>query len=95
MPTTLAGTDGRWLLETTKREVCGSRTKTEVETDDGRYTTEGQTLRFFDDDGEENTKEWSIGKDIDLDDLTTGSLAAGGTLSVQLADEKTTLVFRR
>lgn len=75
--------------------MCGSRTKTEVETDDGRYTTEGQTLRFFDEDGEENTKEWSIGKDIDLDDLRLGTLGGDGTLTVQLADEETTLVFRR
>jgi hypothetical protein len=89
------GTDGRWLLETTEREVCGDRTRTELESDDGRYTTEGQTLRFFDEDGEENTKDWSIGKDIDLADLRSGTIGADGTLTVQLADEETTLVFRR
>jgi hypothetical protein len=89
------GNDGRWVLETEKRETCGDRTRDELDTDDGRYKMEGQTLRFFDDDGEQNMKDWSIGKDIDLDDLTTGSLAGDGTLTVQLADEKTTLVFRR
>jgi hypothetical protein len=87
--------DGRWLLETTAREVCGDRTTTEQDDDDGRYTVEGQTLRFLDDDGEENTKDWNIGKDVDLDDLRTGTLGTDGTLTVQLADEKTTLVFRR
>ncbi|HET8624716.1 MAG TPA: hypothetical protein VFM14_14220 [Gemmatimonadales bacterium] len=43
----------------------------ELDTDDGRFTTEGQTVRFFDDDGNENTKEWSVGKDIDLADEKT------------------------
>lgn len=89
------GGDGRWLLETTKREVCGSNTKTGIDTDDGRYIAEGQTLRFLDDDGDENTKDWDLGKDIDLDDFRTGTLGGDGTLTVQLADEKTTLVFRR
>jgi hypothetical protein len=87
--------DGRWLLETSQREHCGDRATDELDTDDGRYTTEGQTLRFFDDDGKENTKDWSIGKDIDLDDLHSGTLGADGALTVLLADEKTTLVFRR
>jgi hypothetical protein len=89
------GTDGRWLLETTQRKVCGDRTTTELETDDGRYTTEGQTFRFFDDDGKENTKDWGIGKDIDLDDLRSGALGGDGTLTVRLADDETTVVFRR
>jgi hypothetical protein len=89
------GNDGRWVLETEKRETCGDRTREELESDDGRYKAEGQTLRFFDEDGEQNSKDWSIGKDIDLDDLTTGSIAGDGTLTVQLADEQTTLVFRR
>ena len=88
--------NGRWQLETTKRETCGSRTREELESDDGRYRAEGQTFRFFDEDGESNSKDWNlIGKDIDLDDMVTGSLGADGALTVQLADEETTLVFRR
>ena len=60
----------------------------ELDTDDGRDTTEGQTVRFVDDDGKENTKEWSVGKDIDLDDLHSCTLGAEGTLTVRLADER-------
>jgi hypothetical protein len=57
---------------------------------------EGQSIRFFDEDGEANGKDWNlIGKEIDLDEMTTGMLGSDGTLTVQLADEKTTLVFRR
>jgi hypothetical protein len=89
------GAEGRWMLETTKRETCGDRTKDEIDTDEGRFTTEGQTYSFFDEDGEQSSKEWSLGKDIDVDDFITGSLAGDGTLEVRLADEKTTLTFRR
>jgi hypothetical protein len=87
--------DGRWLLETTTREVCGDRVEEDHDTDDGTYTTQGQTLRFLDDDGRENTdRGWGIGTDIDLDELRTGTLASDDTLTVNLADG-TPLVFRR
>jgi hypothetical protein len=87
--------DGRWLLETTTREVCGERIEEDHDTDDGTYTTQGQTLRFLDDDGRENNdRGWGIGTDIDLDELKTGTLASDGTLTVKLADG-TPLLFRR
>jgi hypothetical protein len=87
--------DGRWLLETATREVCGDRTEEDHDTDDGSYTTQGQTLRFLDDDGQENDdRGWGIGTDIDLDELETGTLASDGTLTVKLADG-TALLFRR
>ena len=86
--------DGRWRLETTRRETCGDRTEEDLDDDDGTYRTEGRTLRFFDDDGRENTDDWDLRGDIDLDDFRTGTLAADGTLTVELADGKNRLVFR-
>lgn len=86
--------EGTWLLETTKREVCGPRTETESDTDDGRYTTEGQTVRFLDDHGNPDMDNHRDG-DLDLDDLTTGTLGADGSLTATLDDGSTTLVFRR
>jgi hypothetical protein len=87
--------DGRWLLETTTREVCGDRVDEDHDTDDGTYATQGQALRFLDDDGRENNdRGWGIGTDIDLDELRTGTLASDGTLTVKLADG-TPLLFRR
>ena len=86
--------DGRWRLETSRREVCGDRTEKDLDDDDGTYRTEGRTLRFFDGDGRENTDDWDLGREIDLDDLRTGTLAADGSLTVELADGKNRLVFR-
>ena len=87
--------DGRWRLETTVRETCGSRSKMEQEDEDGIYRTEGSTLRFLDDDGHRNRADWGLDGEIDLDDLDHGTLAEGGTLTVRLADGKTVLRFRR
>ena len=43
--------DGRWLLETTTREVCGDRSKEDRDRDDGTYSSDGAALTFRDDDG--------------------------------------------
>lgn len=89
------GADSSWSLRTTRREVCGDRVEVEHDDDDGIYKREGETLHFLDDDGRANTdSEWRIGTDIDLDELRTGIIGKGGTLTVQLADDETTLVFR-
>lgn len=88
--------DGRWLLETTSRETCGERVKDDRDSDDGTYRVERKTIRFFDDDGRENSdRGWGVGRDIDIDELKTGTTADDETLKVQLADGRTTLVFRR
>lgn len=88
--------DGHWLLETTTREVCGDRTEEDRDTDDGTYSAQGATLRFLDDEGRVPSDDgWGIGTDIDLDELASGTLAGDGGLKVQLADGRTTLVFRR
>jgi hypothetical protein len=87
--------DGRWLLETATREICGDRTEDDRDTDDGTYRAEGSTFHFLDDDGRENTGDWGLDREIDLDDLRTGTLAQDGTLSIRLASDKHTLVFRR
>lgn len=87
--------DGRWRLETTVRETCGSRSKMEQEDEDGIYRTEGSTLRFLDDDGRRNGVDRSLDGQIDLDDLDHGTLAEGGVLTVRLAVGKAVLRFRR
>jgi hypothetical protein len=91
----LAG-DGRWLLETTTRETCGDRTEEDRDRDDGMYRKQGASLQFLDDDGRENDdRDWGIGAELDIDELQSGTLADDGTLTVQLADGETTLLFRR
>jgi hypothetical protein len=84
--------DGRWMLETATREICGDRTEEDSDRDHGTYAREGQNLRFLDDDGEENRE--SMGTDDDLDDLKSGTIAADGSLTVTLADG-TPLLFRK
>jgi len=87
--------DGRWFLETLTRKVCGDRTEVDRDTEDGIYRTEGETMRFFDDEGREKTdRGWNIGTDIDLDDFKTGSVGDDGVLTVELAGGHS-LVFRR
>ena len=86
--------DSLWLLRTTIREECGGRAEVETEVESGRYTAQGGTIRFLDDDGRED-RDREVERDIDLDDLWTGTIASDGTLTVRLEDEKTTLVFRK
>ncbi len=87
---------GNWLLQTTTREVCGERVaETETDTEDGRYAVEGQTVRFYDDDGRDDDHYRDNEIDLDLDDLDTGTLTPGGTLTIRLEDGRTTLVFRK
>ncbi len=90
---TLGG--GRWRLETVTRERCGDRIEEERDDDDGSYTRERETIHFLDDDGRANTDRWwSIGTDIELDELRTGIVSHLGTLTAVLGDGQTTLVFR-
>jgi hypothetical protein len=93
--TLLLREDGHWRLQMSVREICGDRPEMEHEDDDGTYRAEGTTLHFLDDDGNRNHADWSLGGEIDLDELDQGTMAAGGTLTVRLADEKTVLRFRR
>jgi hypothetical protein len=60
--------DGRWRLDTSVRETCGDRTTVDQEDEDGRYRTEGTTIHFLDD-GNRNDSDWSLERDIDLEDL--------------------------
>jgi len=87
------GADSSWSLRTTVREVCGDRAEVDTEDESGWYGMEGGTIRFHDDD--EDDRDWELRRDIDLDDLETGTLAVDGTLTVRLEDGKTTLVFRK
>jgi hypothetical protein len=88
--------DGRWLLETTTREACGDRSTEDRDRDDGTYSSDGAALTFRDDDGNHSAERGlKVGTDIDLDELERGTIAGDGTLRVQLADARTTLVFRR
>ena len=87
--------DGRWRLETDIRETCGDRTKMDREDEDGIYRTEGTSIQFLDDDGDRNDADWSLDRELDLDELDQGAIADGGALTVRLADEKTVLRFQR
>jgi hypothetical protein len=87
--------DGRWQLETTTREACGDRSKEDRDRDDGTYSSDGAVLTFRDDDGHQNAERETVGTDIDLDELERGTIAGDGTLRVQLADARTTLLFRQ
>ena len=87
--------DGRWRLETSIRETCGDRTKMDEEDDDGIYRTVGTSIQFLDEDGNRNDADWSLAREIELDELDQGAIADGGVLTVRLADEKTVLRFRR
>ena len=87
--------DGRWRLETSIQETCGDRRKMDHEDDDGIYRTEGTTIQFLDEDGNRNDADWSLAREIELDELDQGTIADGGALTVRLADEKTVLRFRR
>jgi hypothetical protein len=93
--TLLLREDGRWRLETTVRETCGSRVRMDQDDEDGIYHVEGAKLRFLDDDGHRNRADWSLRGKIDLDDLDQGTLTDGGVLTVRLADGETVLHFRR
>jgi hypothetical protein len=86
--------DGRWHLESATRETCGGRSEEERDSEFGTYTWTGSALTFLDEDGHsESDREWGD-KDIDLDELASGSRAPDGALRVKLADGRTTLVFR-
>ena len=87
--------DGRWLLETATKEICGDRTEEDSDRDHGTYTMEGQKLSFLDDDGRENHDSGSgTGTDDDLDEFKSGTLAPDGSLTITLADG-TPLLFRK
>ena len=88
------GSDSLWTLHLAVREVCGDRSEQESETEGGRYSREGGTIRFHDDDGDDD-RDWGLGHDVDVDDLKTGTVSSEGALTVQLEDGKTTLVFRK
>ena len=88
------GADSLWSLQYTKRERCGDREELETEHEDGRYTVAADTIRFHDDDGDDD-RDWDLGRDLDLDELATATRGAGGTLTGRLRDGKTTVLFRR
>jgi hypothetical protein len=87
------GADSLWSFRFNTHEVCGARTEEEIEQEGGRYTTEGDTIRFHDDDGGDRDEDRD--DDADLDDLGTATLGSDGRLTARLEDGKTTLVFRR
>lgn len=80
--------DGRWVLETQEREICGNEVEDETEEEDGRYEVQGETVRFADDDGEVETD----GNDVD--DIAQGTRNAA-TLTVRSGGGDRVLVFTR
>jgi hypothetical protein len=84
--------EGRWQLESTERETCGSDVREDSDTEEGRYEREGRNLRFLDDDGDDDPDS-DDADEIDIDDLEAGAVAGPG-LSVRLEGGQT-LVFER
>ena len=87
--------DSRWRMQYTKCEVCGNREEIETEDEDGRYSVVADTIRFHDEHGDDDERDWNIARDIDVDELATATRALDGALMGRLRDGKTTLVFRR
>lgn len=86
-------TDGTWTLVTTEREVCGQDVDEDEDREDGRYTVDGQTIHFTDDDGNVATADGDD-SELEVDDLVHATRTADG-LTVQVADGDTQLQFRR
>ena len=87
------GTDGRWTLATNEREVCGDKVEEETEEEDGRFSADGDALRFTDEDDDDDSSDDDDDGD-DFDDLANGT-RAGNTLTVRSGDGSTTVVFQR
>ena len=86
--------DGIWILVAQEREVCGDRVEEEEEREEGKYSIEGSSIRFVDDDSDGDAEEDDTDDDLDLDDMTTGTRTAEG-LTVRLKGSDAVLVFRR
>ena len=86
-------TDGRWTLVTTEREVCGQNSEDDEDTEEGRYTVEGDVIRFTDEDGEP-AQDDGDDSELEVDDLVQATRTADGLL-VRVADDGTELRFRR
>ena len=48
------GADSLWKLRATIREVCGDRAEVETEAEGGRYSVQGGTITFYDDDEDDD-----------------------------------------
>ncbi len=83
---------GRWELQMTEHEVCGNSSEEDQDNEDGRYEVDGNTIRFFDDDGDPPTPDDDL--DIDVDELHTGTRTDQG-LVIVLSDGQTELMFHR
>lgn len=91
--------NGEWTLIWTEQETCGGEIEDEDEDERerGRYTVDGQTVRFLDEDGEAGEEDDSDDEDevdVDIEELSVGTRSAA-TLTVRLRDGQTNLVFRR
>jgi hypothetical protein len=85
--------DGTWTLLTTEREVCGTTTEEEEDREEGRYTADGQALRFLDENGKPAVDDGDD-SELEVDDLLDGTRSAEG-LVVRAADGETELRFVR
>lgn len=87
--------DNTWRIETHMREVCGNDAEEDRDTETGRFTVDGNTITFADDDGTpEDSDENDRAAAPDLEDLLTATRTQDG-LVVTLDDGRTKLTFRR
>ena len=93
---TLTLANPSWTLLTSEREVCGEVVETEEEHETGSYTLSAQTIQFRDDDDDNDDDAGEDDEDeLDVDELHLGTVSTDGSLTVQLRDGQTLLVFRR
>jgi hypothetical protein len=103
--------DGDWTLVTQEREVCGDQVEEESDEEDGRFTAQGESFTFTeedddaddddadDDDADDDDDDDGDDADDDDDGDDADDLASGTrsgtTLTVRLEDGSTVLLFRR
>jgi hypothetical protein len=88
-------TGGRWNLVSRDRKVCYGDLVEDVdeEFDEGHFLVDGSTITFLDEQGHLPRVDYDLDRDIEIDDLGTGTLGRNG-LSVRLEDGPVA-IFRR
>lgn len=84
--------NGTWRMVAEEREGCGTDIDNDRDTETGRYTMDGDTITFLDDDG--NPEDIDDNGSMDIEDLVSGT-RNGDTMTVQIDDGRTQLTFER
>lgn len=85
--------DGEWEIELTESETCGTDVSDDTESEEGEYTVEGTAIDFQPDE-EEGEDDADEPDELDLDELSTGTLD-GDVIRVRIRGTEMEAVFRR